>query len=1191
MLSIRSAMGNGVGGSVSFATVFDEAVMAIASEQFDAVLAELATLGFWTAATDDNWRPEAGLWLPQRRAAEFAQAYLACCAATGAAAPEAALVKMPTGTGKTAVIAALACASPNIQRTLIITPREALVEQMRRDLSYRFWDRLGAVYKDHEVETGATAAEREQAKGDYEAGQHNSVWILGSDRYSAIWNDRAAPRQIVVSTFNALHRILGKEPPAHRRFHGRSAPTIAAGFPILDPERTAAQNHQAFVDHLKSFDLVIVDEGHYEPAISWAQSVRALERPTLIFSATPYRNDYKYFNVNGNFAFNLPWAEAVANRLVRDVLIEPPLVAPAEPEGQSTAAGFAAACEPFLAALPPGKLAIVHARSFEQLIELQNAFSAIGEQAVLVHDAYRKPSDEKLAEMTDAERALYALRFRQVRQVEGSQPAAAARLWLHQYKLLEGVDDPRFVEVWLFDPLKSARQFVQQVGRVIRRPDLQDPDGQQAKVRASGRSFAQSSARTIHEQAAARWEDYIAYERFIADKREQAFTAETQLLATVKRSAPEIQYVAREFRSGHLLDETPGLDAFLVPRRATICRVRDVIDHAADAISDAKLDELAARAREAMEVEERFDIQPVVDPDPERGRDVRLFRYLAWQSSPLLRDHHLPEWRLGLLAIARAGRYIFLLDTEAMCLDTARLGLIEPDPAELKRLFPKDGTRIVETSAGGLDVGEYGIRSLTLRKQSLEQGYFDLAEASQVPTAVRGYGPLDQGRARRRLSLGRSSVADSSYANIGILDWLVWTRSIAEMLADEKIVQNAYFGRFAEQRKPLRPAKAKPKSILLDLWDLLDPESDQFERRDWNAEVARAWIEADNCLPVRNEGTAERPRYEFDFAGVTIRLDYLYRDSIPVGGRYRLSSQELNNRICAKGDPAEQVEADPDDDAGLFGSATQPSLTALLNQAQSFRIIPAESNTVYAHGSFYKPRVDAGLFSILEHSNAIADIVSEKGDTRVHALADWNSQTLFGLMWDWLSGAVPPEEKFAQDMCACDIVICDDGTKETADFYGIDDANQRIYIVHSKASTGPASATARKLQEVGRQAQTSLAFAASSATGFALPQDWAKKWSVTLKDAGAQVLTKPRMFKAPAGLSMKQAHTRLKRGLENPAYSKHVVIQTSGMLSEETAKATLNSTAQTSRQFLYYLASLRTAFDRAGVKLRIICNP
>lgn len=97
------------------------------------------------------------------------------------------------------------------------------------------------------------------------------------------------------------------ERPAHRLAGAaRHEEDDTAGQAAFDPA-DAARVRQA----LATFDLVIVDEGHYEPAYIWSQCIRQLARPTVLFSATPYRNDFKYFAVKGNFAFNLSYREAI----------------------------------------------------------------------------------------------------------------------------------------------------------------------------------------------------------------------------------------------------------------------------------------------------------------------------------------------------------------------------------------------------------------------------------------------------------------------------------------------------------------------------------------------------------------------------------------------------------------------------------------------------------------------------------------------------------------------------------------------------------------------------------------------------------------------------------------------------------------------------------------------------------------
>ena len=43
------------------------------------------------------------------------------------------------------------------------------------------------------------------------------------------------------------------------------------------------------------FGTVLFDEGHREPAPQWARAARGLGARTILFSATPYRNDLKVF--------------------------------------------------------------------------------------------------------------------------------------------------------------------------------------------------------------------------------------------------------------------------------------------------------------------------------------------------------------------------------------------------------------------------------------------------------------------------------------------------------------------------------------------------------------------------------------------------------------------------------------------------------------------------------------------------------------------------------------------------------------------------------------------------------------------------------------------------------------------------------------------------------------------------------
>src|SRR6185503_3966210 len=50
------------------------------------------------------------------------------------------------------------------------------------------------------------------------------------------------------------------------------------------------------------------------------------------------------------------------------------------------------------------------------------------------------------------------------------------RYWVHQFKLIEGIDDPNFKVVALFNSLRNGRAIVQQIGRVLRNPARAEND-------------------------------------------------------------------------------------------------------------------------------------------------------------------------------------------------------------------------------------------------------------------------------------------------------------------------------------------------------------------------------------------------------------------------------------------------------------------------------------------------------------------------------------------------------------------------------------------------------------------------------------------------------------------------------------------------------------------------------------------
>lgn len=86
-------------------------------------------------ATKTAWRAQ--LWPHQVKALNLIRRYLAAAPERGSA-----LVRMPTGTGKSGVVAVAAHELVQGGHTLVLAPWDALVDQLGRDISVRFWSRF-----------------------------------------------------------------------------------------------------------------------------------------------------------------------------------------------------------------------------------------------------------------------------------------------------------------------------------------------------------------------------------------------------------------------------------------------------------------------------------------------------------------------------------------------------------------------------------------------------------------------------------------------------------------------------------------------------------------------------------------------------------------------------------------------------------------------------------------------------------------------------------------------------------------------------------------------------------------------------------------------------------------------------------------------------------------------------------------
>lgn len=1040
---------------------------------------------------------------------------------------EAALLKLPTGTGKSGIVAVLARCLPNVRRVLVLTPRKALTEQLIADIRYRFWQHMGYETDDTALFTGDAAALGRALEDVYveqllPSSVHQIRGRLGSEDV-----DRA----ILVGTHQALGAI-------------RKA--------AYDPEERDTDTCQAILAEIRdNFDLVIVDEGHYEPAVSWSRGVREFNLPTVLLSATPYRNDYKAFRVRGRYLFNFPYAQAVDLRIIRPAEVIVPDVDP-EQERQAAVTQFVEILKQEL----PDRLeearawfhdgttpkVMVRGDDLDSLHMLQDEINCVFDtRSVVIHDRARKTSENQD-------------RFMSVASAQLNRPDAT--FWIHQNKLMEGVDDPTFVALGIFDLMGNARQLVQQIGRVTRYSN-----GDRGLPQTGWVLGTPANAARIQTT----WERYQGYEDYAARNTANIVSNEVTLPDRLLEYMAEYQYISGEFRGRFEFERAPAAEDVQLPRTAAVLRT-------IEPLHDIKV--FGTLIEKAIINKDRFKVTPIENmPENTVG-----FSYYAWRNSPYLVDRFFSEWTLGIFVAVQHGDFVFMHDTEGLVVDLSSLKLRRADRSLMEKAFPDEDeentSRLSRMSFTSLDMSHHSIRGMAMRTRSFADVFTDLLDPSLVPATAAGF---VNGNARY-VGFARSRVRDASERYVSIAEYVDWTANVATELDDGDRPRSRVFDRYAAVIEGVAAADAQPISILLDP-SLDDMRDDEF------GGAAFVLHEDDRHFDLCADVDAESGVFHVEIDGEEIECTVEF---VEEAGKYHIVSQGLNVRFPA-----------PQRDDRRQGR----SLVQRLNQRQAFRILTRREGVIYSEGSFYRPRVQ---WSLADGSTPILDYVyespslnpvdSEKGENHFDTnMRDWYCRSIFGLFAATCddqrldNGIV--DDKLTEAIEAIPIWLCDDGTQEVADFIGLDPVAKKMVLVHAKV--GEQGARGRGfniggLQIVGRQALASLSFIS---LGNPSPVWTPERWQEDVQANTVTLAGRSRVFRNAEGVTDNQLDSALRSACINPSFDKEIWIVGAKMARWQAIVDGLanNPLENRLRQFLMHWDAMQTACARANTRLKFYC--
>lgn len=978
------------------------------------------------------------------------------------------LVMLPTGSGKTAITAVLSRLNRSIANTLVVVPSEALRIQNQKEIAYAFWEKMGV-----------------------------KVELI-------------PPKEILeIFPSKITDDLAGAE---NKQFVG-----VLTAQALLD----ICRNHKTEYEKLKELiSLVIFDEGHREPALEWSNAIRDLSKPTILLSATPYRNDLKIFNLDTEKFYQLSYNKTIQTKIIRkiEVIEIEKFCESDEIFVKKITKFFESKKNEFLKNGVQNPKMIIRCETEGSIKRIVGLLREEGKSVIGIHENFGKKRRENL----------------RLSLVKNVPTVATYEYWVHQYKLTEGIDDPSFCILSIFEHFGNSRALVQQIGRITRNPN-KNPD-------LIGYVLTDINEKIKHE-----WETYLEFDRYI-EKHNKLINIE-EIIEHYIDLHPELYYLLNKFRKQIDFNSESLYNSYRYRLSSTLYKNSQNIP--IDQINTEIIKELNELDYGIKKIES------VATNSTDRNRskdDVIVITYLKYANSKILLYDLFIEVELSFTFIKQVGEYLFYYDSSGRYSKYLSENFQMVDISKLENLL-ENTIRFNQITLLNTDLGKHSIRSKSLSAYSLNDIAPSLTDHQQIySTANVARNTVSLNSKRRYVGFTKARVTDSSTYTIEFDDYIAWINEIVNALNNPKQQNIEYLTRFASIIE--EPIETEPINILIDIEDI------QNEVRDTSNQNNPINFD-ELCLTIEDQ----KFNWMLNDKNYTVLISYNILTK-----RYDLSCPELERFVLFVND-----------------EKTNENLISYLNRTQSFRLIIKDTFDVYSFTHFYKPRFDIvgrrkddrlPLLSIFESYPAVNNITLEKGSNQLQTKNNiWHKDTIFGLIARQGKGYSTSQlERYFN----FDILICNDLDTEESDFIGCNTKDKRIVLMHAKALKDTRRVSASVFQEVCGQLIKNLNYlSVYSERDFNFIK-WNNKWK--RKDIGeAKRIVKGRG-------TGKSLHEEVKAIIKDPNATKEVWIFIGNGFDKTAFESKLKIAKEPELiQIIYLLTSTWEAASQVGAKLKVFC--
>ncbi|MDV7288335.1 hypothetical protein ABFW14_21480, partial [Mycolicibacterium fortuitum] len=508
------------------------------------------------------------------------------------------------------------------------------------------------------------------------------------------------------------------------------------------------------------FNAVLVDEGHYEPSPQWSCAIRSLGLPVVLFTATPYRNDELHFDAEPSHRYWYRHHQAEADERLR----EPRFVTLSKGRTEQ----FIDDTLDFVAQkrLDAARI-IIRCKDAPAIQACVAALRDRNQSVIGIHETFTRTGDPTLTNHLPAPHD------------------TDAQYWVHQFKLLEGIDDPSFRVVAFHDTPGNDRSVVQQIGRILRRPT---PAPKIAWVLSRQGS-----------DAAATWSRYLQFDKLGGQSLATAPDF-TQCLLGVQ---PAAAYFDQQFRTPIDLSDPDLWQQFAYQPAARVYQRPPTLP------SPAELGETIVADYQSM----GRSTQAPMFPDA----DTVVVGYVSIGNSDALLNGLFLQGDLGFTVIRLTTKRLYVFDSHNHLPDAISALSLRQETRPTLSILLDPATRLTSVSLDNTDLGKRAIRSRAVRAASIEDVAPDLTDYAYVCNVAEGYTPNSPlgDKTRRYLGISRARIRDGRAQRMPFEQYRDWVETIDHLLDDDHAQASATLDRYAAAAE--QPVDPTPAHLLIDV--------------------------------------------------------------------------------------------------------------------------------------------------------------------------------------------------------------------------------------------------------------------------------------------------------------------------------------------------------------------------------------